>query len=327
VRRLQVCDALRLVPTGPGTTDHLDDDVAAPGAISLNQGLYEVRRLCSARCAPHRFTQFMLACGPLHARNVQQLALSSSWFGGQAWDQGRCRRDRSMSSTAAAPPASPARPPSPGAFFLSAAVQVGRAPPADIVIAIPTVRQAEHICLHAALAAVALPRPPCLRRPAAFLPAHRWPPARSSRRPSLSVSRGSAPPRLQPPTHPPARPRLPLCSPRSTRHATLRVGADSIVLTDLGSTNGTYLDGQELEPTQAVRAAAAGARMPLGFPAAPPHATRCLTACTRACSPTLARRLLTRSHASLAFHAQVEVGVGQEVVFGDKYLAKVGAAR
>jgi pSer/pThr/pTyr-binding forkhead associated (FHA) protein len=112
VRRLQVCDALRLVPTGPGTTDHLDDDVAAPGAISLNQGLYEV----------------------------------------------------------------------------------GRAPPADIVIAIPTV---------------------------------------------------------------------------STRHATLRVGADSIVLTDLGSTNGTYLDGQELEPTQAV-----------------------------------------------------EVGVGQEVVFGDKYLAK-----
>lgn len=41
-RRLHVCDALRLVPTGPGTTDHLDDDVVAPGAISLTQGLYEV---------------------------------------------------------------------------------------------------------------------------------------------------------------------------------------------------------------------------------------------------------------------------------------------
>lgn len=39
----------------------------------------------------------------------------------------------------------------------------------------------------------------------------------------------------------------------STRHATLRVGEASVIVTDLGSTNGTTIDGEELEATQAVR--------------------------------------------------------------------------
>ncbi|EFN51446.1 hypothetical protein CHLNCDRAFT_140170 [Chlorella variabilis] len=37
----------------------------------------------------------------------------------------------------------------------------------------------------------------------------------------------------------------------STRHATLRVGEASVIVTDLGSTNGTTIDGEELEATQA----------------------------------------------------------------------------
>jgi hypothetical protein len=34
----------------------------------------------------------------------------------------------------------------------------------------------------------------------------------------------------------------------------LRVGRSTLEVTDLGSTNGTYIEGQELKPTQAVRA-------------------------------------------------------------------------
>ena len=55
----------------------------------------------------------------------------------------------------------------------------------------------------------------------------------------------------------------------SARHARLSVGPSSVAVADLGSTNGTYLDGAPLEPM-----------------------------------------------------AEVAVGVGQEVVFGDQYLAK-----
>lgn len=55
----------------------------------------------------------------------------------------------------------------------------------------------------------------------------------------------------------------------SARHARLSVGPDAVSVADLGSTNGTYLDGAPLEPM-----------------------------------------------------AEVAVGVGQEVVFGDQYLAK-----
>ena len=55
----------------------------------------------------------------------------------------------------------------------------------------------------------------------------------------------------------------------SARHARLSVTPASVVVADLGSTNGTYLDGSPLEPM-----------------------------------------------------AEVAVVVGQEVVFGDQYLAK-----
>jgi len=55
----------------------------------------------------------------------------------------------------------------------------------------------------------------------------------------------------------------------SARHARLSVGDAAVTVADLGSTNGTYLDGNPLEPM-----------------------------------------------------AEVAVGVGQEVVFGDQYLAK-----
>ena len=40
----------------------------------------------------------------------------------------------------------------------------------------------------------------------------------------------------------------------SARHATLSVGQDgSVIVTDLGSTNGTYLDGATLKPMEAVK--------------------------------------------------------------------------
>lgn len=55
----------------------------------------------------------------------------------------------------------------------------------------------------------------------------------------------------------------------SARHARLSVSPSAVVVADLGSTNGTYLDGNPLEPM-----------------------------------------------------AEVAVAVGQEVVFGDQYLAK-----
>lgn len=34
---------LVLTPTGDGSTEHLGEDVALPGAIDLKEGLYEVR--------------------------------------------------------------------------------------------------------------------------------------------------------------------------------------------------------------------------------------------------------------------------------------------
>lgn len=42
-RCLGVCAALQLTPTGDGTQQHLDAEVAIPGAIKLQEGLFEVR--------------------------------------------------------------------------------------------------------------------------------------------------------------------------------------------------------------------------------------------------------------------------------------------
>ena len=41
----------------------------------------------------------------------------------------------------------------------------------------------------------------------------------------------------------------------SRRHAVIRRGEDTLTLVDLGSTNGTHLNGQRLDPQPAARAA------------------------------------------------------------------------
>lgn len=40
----------------------------------------------------------------------------------------------------------------------------------------------------------------------------------------------------------------------SARHAVVRVEEDQVTVTDLGSTNGTYIDGEQLKPMAAVSA-------------------------------------------------------------------------
>ena len=106
----------------------------------------------------------------------------------------------------------------------------------------------------------------------------------------------------------------------SSHHAMLRVSgaAREVLVTDLGSTNSTFIDGRELAPMEAVRrtpveaAALLGCLLLLGVAAA-----AAAPAPAAAAPPAFSKG----ARATVCVCVQEQLTIGSEVTFGDQFLA------